>query len=266
MEKKQLVTRFDEVRWRVEDPKQMVGKMTAETVSRKWKEDFVDKDTGEIATVERTEFVIANHHILTKEDVAKIQFHQQSGEIKDVLVTNQDRPFLYIKCGYMFEVVLKLMEGGKKRLLIQSKGLNMALAIAADWGEQVAGGDFYITSIKVADDYRIVNMQPSECDEAQLSYHVVTVEYWEELDEKNDTMTFLALGKDADQAIDIVRAVISQDEKLQEILGEYKIAVAKQSPITDIVPLDMSKAYAKYANTHEWMMDGCRVGQEAGSL
>lgn len=266
MEKKQLVTRFDEVRWRIKDPKQMVGKMTAETVRRKWKEDFVDKDTGEIATVERTEFLISNHHVLTKEDVAKIQFHQQAGEIEDVLVTNQYRPFSYIKAGYMFEVVLKLLHGRKKRLLIQSKGLNMALAIASDWGEQVAGDDFYITSVKVADDCRIVNMMPSEGDENELGYHVVTVEYWNEIDEQNDNVVFLTLGKDADQAIDIVRAVIEQDEKLQEILGEYKISVAKQSPITDIVPSEMSKAYAKYADTHEWMMDGCRVGQEAGSL
>lgn len=266
MEKKQLVTRFDEVRWRIKDPKEMVGKMTAETVYRRWKEDFIDKDTGEVATVERTEFIVSNHHILTKEDVAKIQFHQQAGEIDEVLVTNQDRPFSHIKSGYMFEVVLKMMHGGKKRLLIQSKGLNMALAIATDWGEQMAGDDFYVTSVKVAEDCRIVKMKPSECDENELSYHIVTVEYWEELDEKNDTITFLTLGKDADQAIDIVRAVISQDEKLQEILGEYKIAIAKQSPITDIVPIDMSQAYASYAKTHEWMMDGCRVGQEAGSL
>lgn len=266
MEKKQLVTRFDEVRWRIKDPKEMVGKMTAETVYRRWKEDFIDKDTGEVSQVERTEFIVSNHHILTKEDVAKIQFHQQAGEIDEVLVTNQDRPFSHIKSGYMFEVVLKMMHGGKKRLLIQSKGLNMALAIATDWGEQMAGDDFYVTSVKVAEDCRIVKMKPSECDENELSYHIVTVEYWEELDEKNDTMTFLTLGKDADQAIDIVRAVISQDEKLQEILGEYKIAIAKQSPITDIVPIDMSQAYASYAKTHEWMMDGCRVGQEAGSL
>lgn len=266
MEQKKLVTRIDEVRMRVDDPKIMVGKMLAESVRRKWKEDFIDADTGEVSQVERTELIIANHKVLTKEDVAKIQFHQQAGEIKDVLITNQDRPYNYIKSGYMFEVSIKTIKNIRKKLLVQSSGINMALQIAADYGEQTAGNDFYITGIKLADDVKIVSMQPSEDDSENLSYHIVTVEYWNEIDEDNDTITFIALCKDADQAIDVVRAVIDQDKHLMEVLGEYKIAVAKQSPITDIVPLEMSKAYASYAKTHEWMMDGMRVGMEAGAL
>ena len=266
MEQKQLVTRIDEVRMRVEEPELMVGKMLAESVKRKWTEDFIDKDTGEVSSIERTELIICNHKVLTKEDVAEIQFHQQAGEIKDVLITNQDRPYNYIKSGYMFDVTIKTIRGGKRRLLIHAQGVNMALAIAADWGEQMAGDDFYITNIKVADDVKIVSMQPTEEEGVTLGYHLVTVEYWNDMDESTDTITFLALCKDADQAIDVVRAVISQDEKLAEILGEYKIAVAKQSPITDIVPIEMSKAYASYAKTHEWLMDGMRVGMEAGAL
>lgn len=150
METKQLVTRIDEVRLRVRQPEQMIGKMLAESVYRSWKEDFADKDTGEVVQVDRKEWIASKGHILTKEDVAKIQFHQQAGELDEVLITNQDRPFSLIKHSGRYEVVIK-GENFKKRLLIQAMGINMALAIAIDWGEQVAGGNFYVQQIKMAD-------------------------------------------------------------------------------------------------------------------
>lgn len=47
---------------------------------------------------------------------------------------------------------------------------------------------------------------------------------------------------------------------------DYTITTAKQSLITDIVPMEMSQRYASYAKTHEWMMDGMRVGMDASNL
>lgn len=264
METKQLVTRIDEVRMRVSKPEQMIGKMLAESVYRTWKEDFTDTDTGKITTVERKEWVLGKGHIITKEDVAKIQFHQQAGELDEVLVTNQDRPFSLIKCGGKYEVVIK---GSKvnKRLLINAMGINMALAIAIDWCEQMAGDNFYVKQVKVADSMTVLSYEQAENDNIERHYHVVTIQYW--VAEEIEDATFLVLSKDADEAIDLVRAYIETKDNLKELFGEnYTITTAKQSLITDIVPMEMSQRYASYAKTHEWIMDGMRVGMDASNL
>ena len=138
MEKKELVTRFDEVKMRVSDPKHMVGKILAEKVVRRWKEEFLDEDTGEVVPVERTETVLdkKGHH-LTEEDVSTIMFYIQSGDIKDVLVTNQERSG-YCEDEFFVQKyeVLITQETGKHRILIQAISIPMALQAAIDYAEQ----------------------------------------------------------------------------------------------------------------------------------
>lgn len=56
-EKKELRTRYDEIRLRTLDPEIMLGKYLVEPAKRGYNEDFVDESTGEIATVERTEII-----------------------------------------------------------------------------------------------------------------------------------------------------------------------------------------------------------------
>ena len=79
METKELVTRINEVRLRISDPKEMVGKLLAESVKRTWTEDFLDEDSGEITSVERTEVVVERGKRLTKDDVARINFTSKRG-------------------------------------------------------------------------------------------------------------------------------------------------------------------------------------------
>ena len=55
-----IETRKDEVRYRTSDRRRMIGKFLTGKVCKKWVEDFADKDTGEIISVERTEIVNSN--------------------------------------------------------------------------------------------------------------------------------------------------------------------------------------------------------------
>ncbi|MBQ6724067.1 MAG: hypothetical protein IJQ84_06095 [Paludibacteraceae bacterium] len=261
-----IVTRIDEVRMRVSEPKQMIGKMLAEAACRSYKEDFVDSDTGEVHTVERKNVIFERGHILSADDVAKIQFHQQAGELEDILVTNQNRPNRLLLVGGMYEVAIKDSKS-KSKLLVYAQSVSMATTIAIDYCEQCANGDFYIQSIKVADNMHIVNYERKEDDHIVRSYHTVVIEYWDRMDEKYNDDTFLTLAKDADEAIDIVRSLILNDENKKDFYGgDFTIAAAKQSGITDIVPPDMSKAYSHYAQTHKWLMGGMRVGLDASNL
>lgn len=47
-EPKKAETRKDEVRFRTSEPGQMFGKYIAENVYRKWTEDYLDENSGEV--------------------------------------------------------------------------------------------------------------------------------------------------------------------------------------------------------------------------
>lgn len=262
MEKQKLQTRFDEVRIRIDDPKNLEGKMSAEDVRRKWMEDFVDEQTGEVVSVERSELVSPRGKMLTKDDVARIMFHMQSGEIKDVLVTNQIRPAWY-GSGYNKYEVAAADTRIKKRILVYARGIPMALQIAIDYCEQTMKDMFKINSVKVADNYKVVSLTPKDSDKSageQLYYAVALM--FNDGDGGMMTDQFLTAAKDADTACAIIRALIDGSETHRETYGDdYRITVSKNSPITDIVPPEFSDKYIKMYKTEEFIMDGVRVGQ-----
>lgn len=69
------------------DPKVMLDKWLAEPVARKYTENFVDKDTGDMVEVGRTEVLISKGTICSQDIVQLITFHMQAGDIETVKVT-----------------------------------------------------------------------------------------------------------------------------------------------------------------------------------
>ncbi len=257
MEKKNIVTRFDEVRLRVDDPKQMVGKMTAQAVCRTWQENFLDKDTGDVVSIDRSEWIIPVGRILTTEDVAQIQFHQQAGELNDVLVTNQLRPYRHLKSATRYEVTVNHKH--KEKMLVYAEGISMALDIAIDYCEQEAECDFRIVGIKRADARIIIPYAPE--DEEGCCYHIVVAKYYDKAEMKMAIDSFLVFCKDADQAIDITRSYIIADENRLEYYGDCTFESVKQSSITTIIPMEMSEVYIKQRKLHDTLMNGERIYQ-----
>ena len=67
--------------------KKVVGKKLAARVVETWTEDFVDEDTGEVVSMERTSVVIERDVELTEEHIEKIL----DLDIKSILVKNEDK-------------------------------------------------------------------------------------------------------------------------------------------------------------------------------
>ncbi len=67
--------------------KKVVGKQLAARVVESWTEDFVDEDTGEVVSMERTEVVIERDVELTEEHINKIL----DLDIKSILIKTEDR-------------------------------------------------------------------------------------------------------------------------------------------------------------------------------
>lgn len=261
---KQFYTRFDEVKMRVSDPKHMIGKMLAEKVFRHWMEDFMDEDTGEIVSVERTEYILDRGRILTDEDVATIQFHIQAGDIKDVLVTNQPRIGYYDPAftPNYFEAVLT-NGSNKHRVLVYARGIPMAMQMVVDYAEQVMAGYIGVQSIKTTDHYEVISYTPNNEQDALAAskYYVVVISYVEE-DTGDEIVTkYLTNSKDADMAIDIVRAFIDRDQERKDHMGNYEVKNAKESTITQIVPMSFSEEYIKNKTFEDWILSGESFGQ-----
>lgn len=70
------------------DPKVMLDKWLAETVTKKWTEDFLDEDTGEIVEIERNEVLVPKGTLCSQDVVQLITFHLQAGDIETVKVTD----------------------------------------------------------------------------------------------------------------------------------------------------------------------------------
>ncbi|MCR5444951.1 MAG: DNA-directed RNA polymerase subunit beta [Bacteroidales bacterium] len=67
--------------------KKVVGKQLAARVVESWTEDFVDEDTGEVVSMERTEVVIERDVELTEEHISKIL----DLDIKSILIKTEDK-------------------------------------------------------------------------------------------------------------------------------------------------------------------------------
>ena len=69
-------------------PEEMYNKYLAESVAKHWTEDFVDEDTGEPVTIERTEIIFDRGTYIDDDMLQKIMFSIQAEEIKTVKVVD----------------------------------------------------------------------------------------------------------------------------------------------------------------------------------
>ena len=77
----------EEVKVNRNNLKKVIGKQLAARVVEAWTEDFVDEDTGEVVSMERTEVVIERDVELTEEHIEKIL----ELDVKSILIKNEDK-------------------------------------------------------------------------------------------------------------------------------------------------------------------------------
>lgn len=262
METEGIQTRFKEVTLRTSDPKHMEGSVLAQDAKRTWKEDFVDEDSGEIVTVDRCEVVMSRGRILTKEDVAQIMFYIQSGDIKDVLISNQLRTGVESNYSHKYVVSIKFCINDKLVLYIMgATSAGMAYQIAADYSEQKVKGPFRVCDIKENDCY-LVQSNKKYRDNEQPSYYIVTISTQFDMDPKPLKSKYLVLAINADEASSIVQALRAKqrEEEGTEPLDE-KVIKIEPSQVDEIVPKNFCKEYIEYKAANDYVMDGQRVSQ-----
>lgn len=138
-----------EIRYVTNDPAKMLGKYVARRALRTWTEDFIDKDTNKIVSVERNELLLERGTYISQDVLCSIKFMMQEGSLKEVEVSNQNRQGMLLenRSFLPYKAVAKI-DGKRKTFLLYANSVANALVIMVDYIELNYKGGFEITDIK----------------------------------------------------------------------------------------------------------------------
>ncbi|WP_303236188.1 RNA polymerase subunit sigma [Phocaeicola coprophilus] len=149
-------TRKDEIRVTTRDLKQMLNKYLVHNLFRKWTEDFMDQDTGEVVSIERNELILEAGTYLGKEECSTINFYIQEGSITEVEVSNQKRMAFENDRDALVPYIAQVMLDKKKKFLLKAQNIDQAREIVKDYTELNFKGPYRITLLKEFDYFTIL--------------------------------------------------------------------------------------------------------------
>jgi hypothetical protein len=260
-EKKTIETRKDEVRLSTSDPHEMINKYLAERLLRGWEEDFVDEDSGEVVTIERHEVIADRGQFIDPELLSSINFYLQSGDVKEVFVSNQRREAVLEQNNHFFPWLATVRVGAKnKKLLLYATAMETAIEVLKDYVELNYSGAFQINQLKEYGSCIILRdslkkyypdgdpeAEPiEETDELEgLKFYQIDVAI--EADEMNQFQTFVVETKDTEKAMIIINDYIVRLNKENESNFEYcnvRLETAKVLSCDNYIEKEFSMAYA----------------------
>lgn len=179
-------TRNNEIRLITSEPGQMLWKYTVKPVLKTWKEDFEDKDTKEIVTIERS-MVLLDRGVLIDHDVLQsIRFWQEEGSVTEIEVSDQRRMGFEFKNEYMspYKAAVKTREK-KLSLLLYATSLPKAAEVITDYMELNLAEGFSVTDIRELDSCVILVDVMKQLTQKDIGKYVGYME-GQEIDEKNE--------------------------------------------------------------------------------
>lgn len=172
---KKVVTRMDEVRYKTLEPKKMLNMYLAGKVIKTYKEDFVDQDSGEVVSIDRTEPLFAKGTLINQDVLARIRFAIEAGDIKEPIeVTNQNREAYEYKNTFLQLWIAKVQVDNRCiKFLLHGQNIDNVLLILRDYIELNYKGGFTIRDVKEFKDYVILEDTLSakiDEDDINMSY------------------------------------------------------------------------------------------------
>lgn len=152
-----ITTKHDELKFRTAEKAQMLNRYLAENVIAEYPEDFVDDD-GKVTTIKRSQKLFDLGTYIDQETAAKIMFYIQSGEIQDVVVSNQKRlGFGYAVGRELWIAQIRLIKTDTKyKLMAYANGIEQLMEIITDYCEQKFDGGFEILNAKKLEFHRVI--------------------------------------------------------------------------------------------------------------
>ena len=239
-----MQTKINEIIKEVSDISEMSGMFLSNTLLRKWNEDFVDEDTGETASIEKSEVILEKGTLLDSDAISQINFFLQSKEISSVSISNQQRECHLVKSTPSVWVSKIKLNGKPKNIYLYADSLMSATNICIDYVEQKFSGNFKIISLKELDYSTLISLEHEhETDDKVIYYQTeVEVTYHNEEPEKQ---TFIINASNAEKAkskiIDYISILNSQKNNTDTFT--VTIISAKTISCDNIVEKDFSLKY-----------------------
>ena len=254
----------DIVTFRTSDPKEMFDKYLPDNVIKKWTEDFTDKDTGDVVSIERSE-VIVNRGYISQDVLQQIMFAIQSGDIEYVEVCEDGVNEMKLnvpRYSYVYNVELSgvCTDLTSEHFVTHAQTIPQAIRIAAEFGQMYRG---YFGMVKatrcvtvdaviVADDDQCIPEAERQPAEKRKNYFRVTVraEWVEDMKLRKLDTNYIIAANDVGQAkeriarlMDIKRA--EQERKGEAIDNSITNTIRKAVPfdVDCIVPREFSDMY-----------------------
>lgn len=154
---KPIETRLNEVRYTTSDPHRMTNRFIAKRVLRTWTEDFMDKDTCEVVSMERSEILFEKGTYITPDILTQINFWMEAGAIKEIEVSNQRRMSFEFPNSSLFPYKCSIKIGDRKRTyLLYATSVQNALLILTDYVELNDNGGFTVVEVKELDNFVVI--------------------------------------------------------------------------------------------------------------
>ena len=198
-----MKTRLTEEILTTAEPSLLLGRYTAGRVLRKWNEDFVDEDTGNVVSIERNEIIVDRGVLIDQTILGQIQFHISTGDIEAIKVSNIQREGVFSNSFPTIWVVTVQMKKNKN-IYLYANGPLMALEIAKDFAEQKFPGAFHVIGLKALNGAILIDEEVEEeedsddSENAEINFYKMQVEITN--DDFSQTSEFILRGKDVESA------------------------------------------------------------------
>ena len=190
-QKEKVETKKDEVRYFTSEPREMLNKYLASDVVQKWTEDFMDEDTKEVVSVERTQKLFDRGRLIDQDLLTQINFHLQTGDIKEVEVSNQKRLAFENRNTFLHPWQAQAEIGDRKyKFLLYASGISNVIEILNDYIELNYASGFTLVMAKEIDSCIILTdtfeKQKVDLEKAYLKDEISLEEYVEAKDGAQD--------------------------------------------------------------------------------
>lgn len=196
--KKETVSRFNEETFTTSDLTALKGKYLTENLYRRWEEKFIDEDTGELVPIERREIILYQGEELTDDNLQTIKFFMDSGELKEVSVSNLQRSARLVGGSATIWTAVVDDNDKKRTFYLYANSAIVAQQIITDYVEQHYKGTFEIKSLKEQQYFTLVSLAKKNSDEEQNKFYQIEVEIM--VNKESYPMRFLVKAPNAEEA------------------------------------------------------------------
>lgn len=235
---------------RYEDLTRATGLYANKAICKSWIEDFVDEDTGDVVSIERKEVLFERGTELKPDMVSQLLFYFQSGDVKEIELSNQRRGAY--EATYGTRIYLAVAEIGMKKkkykFIFSSCSIPVSMEILKDYIELNFEGGYRILSIKEFQTDIILEDSLKQVEESMLEENTLNEDKFYQItalitEGEGYEYTSNAVVK----TIDLEKALVLLDRKLKERSGEQKFGIkleeAKLVSVDYIIDSDFVLAY-----------------------